>query len=182
MPLASSESGNPPNRMRPGPCWMPQTGNGVPGAGGGPPRRAANAAGEQSPVAGFSECSGLETTLEVQDYPEGGNNGLIRKFPGRVSWGPIKLRRGIALNDELWNWHFDFVEGHGRRRDGIITLMDEQQNPVKAWRFKKGLPVKWVGPSMNAGQAQVAIEELEIGHEGLKLMAPGGSPGLFGGF
>jgi phage tail-like protein len=132
-------------------------------------------------VGSFSECSGLETTLEVQDYPEGGNNGLVRKFPGRVTWGNIKLRRGIALNDELWKWHFDFVEGHGRRRDGIITLMDEKQNPVKAWRFKKGLPIKWVGPSMNAGQSQVAIEELEIGHEGLKLMPPGGSPGLLGG-
>jgi phage tail-like protein len=133
-------------------------------------------------VGSFSECSGLETTLEVQDYPEGGNNGLIRRFPGRVSWGPLKLRRGIATNDELWKWHFDFVEGHGRRRDGVITLMDEQQTPVKAWRFKRGLPVKWAGPSMNANQGQVVIEELEIGHEGLKLMTPGGSPGLFGGF
>jgi phage tail-like protein len=131
-------------------------------------------------VGNFSECSGLETTLDVEDYKEGGNNGLIRKFPTRVTWGNIKLRRGIALNDELWLWHFDFVEGHGKRRDGVITLMDERQNPVKAWRFKRGLPVRYVGPAMNAAQSQIAIEELEIGHEGLKLMR--GSGGLFGGF
>jgi len=59
-------------------------------------------------------------------------------------------------------------------------LLDEQQNPVKAWRFKRGLPVRYVGPAMNAAQSQIAIEELEIGHEGLKLMQ--GSGGLFGGF
>jgi len=131
-------------------------------------------------VGSFSECSGLDTTLDIEDYKEGGNNGLIRKFPTRVTWGNIKLRRGIALNDELWNWHFDFVEGHGKRRDGVITLCDEQQNPVKAWRFKRAFPVVYKGPAMNAMQSQVAIEELEIGHEGLKMMHGGG--GLFGGF
>ena len=50
-------------------------------------------------VGSFSECSGLDTTLDIEDYKEGGNNGLIRKFPTRVTWGNIKLRRGIALND-----------------------------------------------------------------------------------
>lgn len=132
------------------------------------------------PVGSFSECSGLETTLEIEDFKEGGNNGYVRKFPTRVSWQNIRLRRGIALNDELWNWHFDFVEGHGKRRDGVITLMDERQNAVKAWRFKRAFPVVYRGPTMNAMQSQVAIEELEIGHEGLKLLQGGG--GLFGGF
>jgi len=132
------------------------------------------------PVGSFSECSGLEATLEVEDYKEGGNNGGVRKFPSRVSHQHLKFRRGIALNDELWNWHYDFVEGHGRRRDGVVTLMDERQNAVKAWRFKRALPVVYRGPSMNAAQSQVAIEELEICHEGLKLMHGGG--GLFGGF
>jgi phage tail-like protein len=132
------------------------------------------------PVGGFSECSGLDTTLEVEDYREGGNNGLVRKFPTRVTWANIKLRRGLALNDELWKWHFDFTQGLGKRRDGSITLMDEQQHPVKVWNFKRGLPVKWVGPTLNAGQSQIAIEELEIGHEGLSLVTGGG--GLFGGF
>jgi len=134
-----------------------------------------------APVGSFSECSGLDTTLEVEDYREGGNNGLVRKCPTRVSWGNLRLRRGIARNDELWLWHFDFVEGRGKRRDGVITLLDERQHPVKTWRFKRGLPVKYVGPSLNAGQSQVAVEEIEIGHEGIKLMQTGFA-GLFGGF
>ena len=131
-----------------------------------------------SSVGSFSECSGLDTTLDVEDYREGGNNGLVRKFATRVTWANIKLRRGLATNDELWKWHFDFTQGLGKRRDGTITLMDEQQNAVKVWTFKRGLPVKWVGPTMNAGQGQIAIEELEIGHEGLTHL----SGGLFGGF
>jgi phage tail-like protein len=134
-----------------------------------------------TPVGSFSECSGLETSLEIEDYKEGGNNAAIRKFATRVTWTNIKLRRGLAISDELWKWHFDFVEGQGKRRDGVITLLDEQRNPVKAWHFKRGLPVKWVGPSMNAGQSQVAIEEIEIGHEGIKLLQSGAA-GLFGGF
>jgi len=135
----------------------------------------------QVAVGGFSECSGLDTSLEVEEYKEGGNNGLIRKFPTRVAWANLRMRRGIAVNDELWKWHFDFVEGRGKRRDGIVTLMDDRQNPVRVWRFKRGLPVKWVGPIMNAGQSQVAIEELEIGHEGIKEMRSGAA-GFFGGF
>jgi phage tail-like protein len=51
-----------------------------------------------------------------------------------------------------------------------VTLLDELRNPVKVWAFKRGLPVKWTGPSLNATQSQVAVEELEIAHEGLTLM------------
>ena len=52
-------------------------------------------------------------------------------------------------------------------------LQDDQHTPVKMWTFKRGLPVKWTGPSFNAMQAQVAIEELEIAHEGLAMQNPG---------
>lgn len=124
-------------------------------------------------LGGFSECSGLETELKTEDYNEGGNNGTVLKFPTRVTWSNIRLKRGAALNDELWKWHYGFVEGTGTRRDGIIMLQDDQHTPVKMWTFKRGLPVKWTGPSFNAMQAQVAIEELEIAHEGLAMQNPG---------
>ena len=120
-------------------------------------------------AAGFSECSGLETTLELEPYQEGGNNGTVLQFPTRVTWGNIRLKRGLAVSDELWNWHYGFVEGRGLRRDGLIILLNDLQLPVKIWQFKRGLPAKWTGPSLNAAQNQIAVEELEIAHEGLTL-------------
>jgi phage tail-like protein len=122
------------------------------------------------PAGGFSECTGLEIGLDAEEYKEGGNNGKSLRFPTRVKWTNIRLKRGLALSDDLWLWHYGFVQGTVSRRDGVVTLLDEQQNPVKVWAFKRGLPVRWAGPSLNAGQSQVAIEELEIAHEGLTLM------------
>jgi phage tail-like protein len=121
-------------------------------------------------LGGFSECSGLEMTLDVEEYREGGNNGTVLKFPTRVKWANLHLKRGITLSQELWLWHYSFAQGKVQRRDGIVTLQDEQHNPVKVWSFRRGLPVKWSGPPMNAAQNNVAIEELEIAHEGLRLL------------
>ena len=126
--------------------------------------------GRSSPSGGFSECSGLEMSMDIEEYREGGNNATVLRFPTGVKWGNLRLRRGVALADDLWVWHFGFVQGQVVRRDGVVTLQDEQQNPVKMWSFTRGLPVKWTGPSLNASQNQVAIEELEIAHEGLKLL------------
>jgi phage tail-like protein len=123
-----------------------------------------------APVAGFSECSGLELALDIEEYKEGGNNGTVLRLPTRAKWTNLKLKRGVALSDDLWLWHYGFVQGTVSRRDGVVTLQDEQQNPVKVWSFKRGLPVKWTGPSLNATQSQVAFEEIEIAHEGLTLL------------
>jgi len=128
----------------------------------------------RSLAGGFSECSGLEATLEVEDYREGGRNDTVLKFPTRVTWSSIRLRRGMALTDELWQWHNGFVQGLGARRDGIVVLQNDLHIPVKGWAFTRGLPVKWTGPSLDAAQSRVAIEELDIAHEGLELLPIGG--------
>jgi phage tail-like protein len=132
-------------------------------AGSGPPQRSQTSAG-------FSECTGLDMSLDIEEYKEGGNNGLTLRFPTRVKWSNLRLKKGIATSDDLWLWHFGFVQGQVVRRDGVVTLQDEQQNPVKTWSFARGLPVKWTGPSLSAAQNQIAIEELEIAHEGLRLL------------
>jgi phage tail-like protein len=124
-------------------------------------------------LGGFSECSGLEMKLEVDSQREGGNNGTVLKFPSNVTWSTIRLKRGVTLSDLLWNWHYDFVQGKGTRRNGVIALLNDLRIPVKVWYFKRGLPVRWTGPSLNAMQGQVAVEELEIVHEGLSLFTPG---------
>jgi phage tail-like protein len=129
-------------------------------------------AGASGVAGGFQECTGLDTSLEVEDYKEGGLNDRIRKFPTRVTWSNIVLKRGIGLSDDLWMWHAAYMTGTGVRRDGIITLEDDQHNPLKQWQFTRGLPIKWTGPAFNAKTSEVAIESLEIVHEGITLTSP----------
>src|ERR1700730_12324185 len=89
-------------------------------------------------VAGFSECSGLEATVEVFEYKEGGVNDYIHKFPTRASFANITLKHGVIyLYDDLWKWHNTFVLGNWTRKDGLIVLMDESRNPIKVWKFAR---------------------------------------------
>lgn len=121
-------------------------------------------------VAGFSECSGIEATFEVMDVKEGGLNTHVWKLPVRASHSNITLKHGaIYLYDDLWSWHYDWVQGRGTRKDGLIVLNNNSGQPAKIWKFKRGIPMKWTGPALNASQNNIAIESLEIAHEGLEL-------------
>jgi phage tail-like protein len=121
-------------------------------------------------VAGFSECTGLGATLDTEDRHEGGRNSCVLKFPTRTTWPPITLQRGVTTGRDLWDWLNGFAEGRGRRRDGTVILLDDQHQASVVWCFQRGLPVRWTGPSLNAGRSEVAIESLEIVHEGLYRM------------
>ncbi|MGP8175880.1 MAG: phage tail protein [Terracidiphilus sp.] len=125
-------------------------------------------------TAGFSECTGLDMSLDVEEYKEGGNNGTLLRFPTRVKWGNLRMKRGVTFANDLWLWHYNFSQGKGTRRDGIVVLQDERHNPAIVWSFTRALPIKWTGPSFNAGQSQVAFEEVEIVHEGLMVWSLGG--------
>jgi phage tail-like protein len=118
-------------------------------------------------VGGFSECTGLEMTMKPEEYREGGNNGAVLKFPGRVEWSPITLKKGMGAMPTLWDWHYSFAEGKGKRRDGLIMLLSDLHLPNNIWYFKDGLPTKYSGPAMNATQNSVAIESIEIVHQGI---------------
>jgi phage tail-like protein len=132
-------------------------------------------------VGGFSECSGLEMSMQPEEYKEGGRNGAVLKFPSRITWSNLTLKKGIGLGTELWDWHYGFVEGQGRRRDGTIMLLNEQREPSHIWFFRRGLPIKYSGPSLNATQNNVAIETIEIAHEGIHQVAGVGGVSTVGG-
>ena len=119
-------------------------------------------------IAGFSECSGIESTLEVEEYQEGGVNDRVHKFPSRFTFANIILRRGVSLDPQLRLWHRNLLQGKPDRRDGLIVLLNENRLPVTAWKFDRGLPVKYTGPDLNATQSGASIETLEIGHERLE--------------
>ena len=118
-------------------------------------------------LGGFSECSGLEMSLDVEEYREGGRNGESLQFPKGVRWSKITLKKGMGTGTALWDWHYGFVTGTGKRRDGLIVLLDELHLPAHIWHFRRGLPTRYGGPSMVAAQGAVAIETIEITHEGI---------------
>lgn len=133
------------------------------------------------PVGGFSECTGIELAMAPEEYKEGGNNGGVLKFPSRITWSNLVLKRGIGFDNTLWDWHYGFVTGEGRRRDGTITLLDAARNPLVVWFFRRGLPIKYSGPALNATQNNVAIETIEIAHEGIYQVGGLGVAGAIAG-
>ena len=118
-------------------------------------------------AAGFQECSGLEGTLENHEQAVGGRNDAMLRFPTRMKWSNLQLKRGIGANETLWTWFEGFSQGKASRRDGVIVLQNEEHKPQIVWGFRRGLPVKYSGPALNAQQSAVAIESIEIAHEGL---------------
>lgn len=118
------------------------------------------------PVGGFSECSGIQLETEIHDYPEGGLNSHVHKFPTRTKQTNIILKRGI-VDWELWEWYYQLTQGEMKFRTCTITLLDASgAETVAKWEFKQAFPHKWSGPELNAAQNNVAVETLELCHHG----------------
>jgi phage tail-like protein len=116
----------------------------------------------------FSEVTGLSGELEVTPYAEGGINDYVHQLPVRHSWGRITLRRGVVRDPGLWSWYeAGLTQSLGARRSGAIVLMTAAGTRAVAWEFRAGLAAKWSGPELHAGQDAVAVESLEVAHEGL---------------
>jgi phage tail-like protein len=138
---------------------------------------------DQVRVAGFAECSGLQLETKVLEYKEGGNNSTTLKFPEGSSYGNITLKRGLSKSNELVNWQVDVATGSfsKNKRPSLIdknptpgpkvaiTLLNEKGDAIKSWNLVRPIPVKWVGPDFKASGNEVAIESLEIAHEGFKV-------------
>lgn len=118
-------------------------------------------------LGGFSECTGLEMSLQIEQYKEGGNNARTLIFPSRTEWSQITLKKGVGAGQGLWDWSYGFVEGKGKRQDGLIILLNDMKVPNNIWYFRRGLPVKFSAPPLNAKESAVAIESMVIAHEGV---------------
>jgi phage tail-like protein len=119
-------------------------------------------------TAAFTEVSGLESEVEVIDYREGGEETRVRKLPGLHKYAHIVLKRGITQDAQLWNWHKQVLDGNVHRRNGSVILLDDQGAEQVRWNFVNSWPCKYVGPTLNAKSSEVAIETLELAHEGLE--------------
>ena len=118
-------------------------------------------------IAAFSDCTGLESEVDVIEYREGGDRS-IRKLAGLPRFGDIILKRGITKSGELQAWHREILNGVSDRRNVAIVLLDDERSEVVRWIVFHAFPRKWEGPHLHASGNEVAIETLVLCCEGIE--------------
>ncbi len=121
-------------------------------------------------IAHFQECSGLKTSATVFEIEEGGLNGYTHKRPGQSKWENLVLRYATNASTELLAWRDEFVRDQFASRptnSGAVIMKDNHGDEIRRFSFTNAWPVSWEGPTMNAGSSELAVETLEIAHEGL---------------
>jgi phage tail-like protein len=123
----------------------------------------------------FRECTGLGSENEVVEYKASGPKGefVIKKVPGRIKLNNITLKRGITNAMDMWDWRKQVEEGkvEQARKNGSIIMYNQMNEAIARWDFVQAWPNKLTGPSANATNNEVGIEELEITHEGYKRVS-----------
>ena len=120
---------------------------------------------------GFSEVSGLTVEYDAVEYRDGASPEFTKvKMPGLRKFSNITLKRGIAPADnEFFDWLNATQMNVPERRDLTIQLLNESHEPVMSWKVKNAFPLKVEGPSLKADGNEVAIESIELAHEGITV-------------
>jgi len=145
-------------------------------------------AGEVTPMR-FAEVSGIDAGVEIETYQEGGRNANPLRFTRWGQFSNLVFRRGVTADYGLWDWYFDVQsKPHAPpRQDGFVLLQANTAGtdmpgiggqPIAAWFFSNGLPEKLTGPTLDAARNAIAIETLEIAHEGILRLQKRQIPGL----
>jgi phage tail-like protein len=121
----------------------------------------------QVEVAGFQECTGFGMETEIYEYSEGGLNTYTHKLPVRVKHKNITLKRGLDEGQDLFQWYVRAMKGEIKRQNISIIVYDSQGNQVRKWDLQNAWPCKWNGPDLKTDHGAVAVESVEIAHEGL---------------
>jgi phage tail-like protein len=118
-------------------------------------------------VGGFTEISGLKIETEVKEYREGGVNKYIHKLAGPTRYpSNLILKHGLTSVD-LWDWYQKVMQGSIERKNVSIVILDNACEEKRRWNFENAYPVRWSGPDLRAGTAEVAVETIELVHCGL---------------
>lgn len=118
-------------------------------------------------VGGFTQVSGLEREVQLEDFREGGVNNYTHKLATVTKYQNLSLKRGICDAIELWQWHQDVINGKIERRQINVVLTDAQGNAKWRWTFEKAYPVKWSGAELTSTSAAVFVETVEFAHHGI---------------
>lgn len=130
---------------------------------------------EKDLKASFTECSGLDVQIDKEVFSEGGVNEQQRVLLKQVKFGEITLKRGMTDDLIFWEWINKLLEdGPPERRNINILVFNQAGETMQAWTLQGAIPVAWKTPSLQADSSSVAIEELTLAFEGLKVAKSGG--------
>jgi phage tail-like protein len=120
--------------------------------------------------AGFNQVTIPDISIDPIEYREGNELTTVRKIPGQVKYSNIILKRGVTDNMELFEWIKKISEGsiNSTRKTVSILILDEKGDEAARWDFAEAWPTKYDSPELNASSNEIAIETLEIAHEGMK--------------
>jgi len=125
---------------------------------------------ESNIAASFSECSGLGVKIKKETYFEGGVNDQQRIILGQAEFSDVTLKRGITDDFAFWDWISNTLSGEQKERRNVnILLFNQAGETMQCWTLVGAVPIGWRAPSLQANSNTVAIEELTIAHEGLKI-------------
>jgi phage tail-like protein len=132
---------------------------------GGSPKRLCSAA--------FSECDGIEITMEVKTLKEGGANHRLVRLTGPVNFGQLTLKRGMTDNFDLWDWFRAVVADPALRADAEVVMLGRDRTTERAgFLLRRCVPTKLKAPALNAKDGMVAIEELQLAYESISYRRP----------
>lgn len=117
----------------------------------------------------FTECSGLDISVEVIRYREGGSSQVVHQIPGRVEYGGVTLRYGVTASLEAWQWMTNMVNGQADRRQvSIILMATDGTTEVTRWNLSNAWPARFRGVALDALGHEVAVESLTLVYEGIE--------------
>jgi phage tail-like protein len=117
--------------------------------------------------AGFSEVSGLQSRIETEAYREGGVNDFVHQLPTGAQYTNLTLKKGV-VDYNLLQWHRKAVNGDIQRKNLRLVILDEKGVEAQAWEVRDAFPVQWQGPELRADQDSVAVEAVELSHQGIE--------------
>ena len=116
---------------------------------------------------GFSEATGFDASIDVVEYREGDMETTPSKIPGLKRYGNITLRQGLVDSTAIYDWMMTGVNGAVDRKTVTVTLQDEEGSPAASWQIINAWPMRYTAPDFNASASEIAIESIEIAHEGM---------------
>ena len=119
----------------------------------------------------FQEVSGIDVSVDTFEHKEGGENRFVHRLPDKITYDNLTLKRGLLVGSELIGWFKDSVElFRFDPRNVMVTLLNQDHEPLESWFFIQAYPVKWTIGNFDAQQNEVVIETIELSFQYFKRM------------